>query len=242
MMFGNFSQQMKNSTKPVSTLLEMNAKTLEMMSQQNTVFFSGVMSDSVKLVESLASQTELKGVMAAQSVYAESVRERLTSTSKTTFGNLSAIGNEVAGMMKGSLETATAEAKQAFTQTAPVVQQSPSVKKASAKKAPSKQKKAEAAPKVVAKTIQKPAEKPAPTIKPQATPAVAEKPKVVKAAVNKEAPVKPATKKVATKKTTAKKVVAKQNVSKTAPTKAPSKKAVAELSPADVKASPSKSA
>lgn len=236
-MFGNFSQQLKNSTKPASTLLEMNAKTLELVSKQQTVFFSGLMSDSVKLFDSLVEQTELKGVIAAQSVYAESIRERLTSVSKTTYGGLSVIGKDVAVVMKDSLETATEDAKTAVTkamsaaiEVAPVTPAAkPAVKKPAAKKAVAKKpvaKKAPSSKPAVSKVIEpvkaKPAKAEAPkqTVAPQATPPVIEKPVAKKA-------------EPAAEKTTS---TSAPSTSKAAPKKSAPKKTVAELSPADVKA------
>nr|WP_136251391.1 phasin family protein [Ningiella ruwaisensis] len=238
-MFGNFSQQLKKSTKPASTLLEMNAKTLELVSKQQTIFFSGVMTDSVKLLETLSDQTELKGMIAAQSVYAESVRERFTSASKSTYSALNAMRNDVADVMKSSLEDAKNNAQEVVEQAvktatsgtnmpseaaAPAKAKSaasakpakasspkkPSAKKPAAKKAVAP-KKAAPAPKVQAKAEAK-------TITPQATPPVIEK-SADKAEGSKPTQNKPA--------------VSASKAKKPAP-----KKAVASLSAADVKAKP----
>ncbi|MBT1451638.1 phasin family protein [Glaciecola sp. XM2] len=242
-MFGNFSEQMKKSTKPANTLLEMNAKTLELVSKQQTVFFSGVMTDSVKLLSALNDQTELKDMLAAQSVYAESVRERLTSASKTTYSALSAMRQDVADVVKTSFADATEDAKAVVTEAVAKVTPAPAKKATVAKKAP--------APKKAAATKKAPVAKQAPvaktaapkTVTPQATPPVVEKP-VATPAVEVKAPVSKApAKKAAAKKTP----VAKKATAAPAATKAPApakkvaaKKKVAELSPADVKADSTK--
>jgi phasin family protein len=226
-MFGNFSEQMKKSTKPASALLEMNAKTLELVSKQQTVFFSGLMSDSVKLLSNLNEQTELKGVIAAQSVYAQSVKERLTSASKTTYSALNEMREELSSVVKTNFADASEEIETPAT-PAPASKAAKTKKAAPAKKSVAAQK----ATPVVAKQVTP--TKPAQTVKPQAAPAVAEKPKVSKA---------PAKKAVAKKSPVAKKATApKADKAPTVTTKPTVKKTVAQLSPADVKAESSKKA
>jgi hypothetical protein len=232
-MFGNFSEQMKKSTKPASALLEMNAKALELVSQQQTMFFSGLMSDSVKLLSTLNDQTELKGVMAAQSVYAQSVKDRLTSASKTTYSALNEMREDLTSVVKTNFVDVADKIKPASpaavkTQT---VKPAKTVKPASAKKASEDTVKAPAE----AKKEVAPAAKQEKTVQPQATPPVAAKPKTSKAPV----------KKAVAKKTPAAKKVAAAPAAEKAPAvaKKPTvKKTVAELSPADVKADSSKKA
>ncbi len=173
-MFGKLSEQLKKSAKPASTLLEMNAKVLGEIASQQTQFFTGVITDSKKLVETVSEQSEMKGILAAQSVYAESVRDRMTSTSKSTYGTLTTMREEVTGLVKDSLEDATADAKAVVEKAvAEVSKAAPAVKKPAAKKTAAK----------------KPAAK-----------KVAAKP----AAKAEAAPAKPAAKKPAAKKATAK--------------------------------------
>ena len=121
-MFGNFSEQMTKSAQPVANLLEMNARTLGMMAEQQTLLFTGLMDDSVKLVESLSDQTELKGVLAAQSVFAESLQERITGVSKTTYKELNSIHAELVkeGVSAAEkIQAAAVPATDAITASAP---------------------------------------------------------------------------------------------------------------------------
>lgn len=259
-MFGNFSQQMKNSTKPASTLLEMNAKTLELLAKQQTLFFSGLMTDSVKLMNVLCEQTEMKGVIAAQSVYAESLRERLTIASTTTCGAISTMGRDVAGVMKSSLDSATEEAKTALPNAIkagakastsaeivkPSVKKTASVKTAAKKTKASKTGSSEVAVNKAAITDTANAEASKKTLTPKAAPlakstTAANKPAEVKTQVSK-APAQNADAKKAEAAT--EKSVASSTVtpSQAAIKNAAPKKTVANLSPADVKAEPTKTA
>lgn len=229
-MFGKYSEQMKKSAQPASSLFEMNKKALELVVQQNTAFFSGLMNDSVKLVKTISAETELNSVLAAQSVYAESLRERLTSASRTTYTELNSIRAEMTDIVKTSLENVSNETKKAFTpavakvvKAKPVTKAKTVAKKPATKAAPvTKAKPAKKTQPVAKKPVAKaaPVAKPAPKAKPAAKATTAAKP-VAKA--------KPAAKKPATKKTAAKASPA---------TKA--EKVVAKLSPADVKAADKK--
>ena len=183
-MFGKFSEQVKKSTKPVNSLVALNAKKLEELSQMQTEFFTGFMADSVKYVEAITIQTEVKGVIAAQTSYAEAVKERIANASKHTYGAINDIREEYTDLLKTSLNDASAEVPAAF-QAPTVATAAPSKPAASAKPAVSKA----PAKKAVAKPASKPAAKAKPAVK------TASKPATAKSA--KEAQNKPVTKPVA---------------------------------------------
>jgi len=182
-MFGKFSEQVKKSSKPVSSLVAVNTKALEELSQQQTEFFTGFLADSVKYVESLSVQTEVKGFVAAQSTYAEAVKERLAHTSKQTYGTMNDIREEYTKVLKTSIEElpAAEEVTKELMKAVPAVA-TPAAPKAEAKPAPAK---AEAKP-APAKAVAKPA----PAKKPAAkkTPAKAAPKAAPKPAAKAEAP------------------------------------------------------
>lgn len=164
-MFGKFSEQVKKSSKPVSSLVAVNTKALEELSQQQTEFFTGFLADSVKYVESLSVLTEVKGFVAAQSTYAEAVKERLAHTSKQTYGTMNDIREEYTKVLKTSIEElpAAEEVTKELMKAVPAVA-TPAAPKAEAKPAPAKKpaaKKApaKAAPKAATKAAPKPAAK-----------------------------------------------------------------------------------
>mmetsp|Transcript_18110 Transcript_18110/g.58592 ORF Transcript_18110/g.58592 Transcript_18110/m.58592 type:complete len:225 (-) Transcript_18110:28-702(-) len=206
-MFGQFSEQFKKSTQPASELLAANVKALEAVTAQQTQFFSGLVDDSVKLMQSVAQQTEVKSILAAQSVYAESLRERLTSTSKNTYGTLNAVSKQYADTLKSGFETASEAAqesvKAASSQVAnvtPVSKPKPakaSPAKKAASKVASKATPAETAPKASVAKKAKPvtAKK---VSKAKSTSPVATKKPVAKAATTVKPEPKSAAKPVAT--------------------------------------------
>ncbi|MGQ8366012.1 TIGR01841 family phasin [Glaciecola sp. 1036] len=224
-MFGNFSEQFKKSTKPASSLLEMNAKAMTDIAGQQTLFFKGLMDDSKKLVETVTTQSELKGVIAAHSVYAESIRERMSSASKSTYGTLNEVREQMTELVKGSIEEASSDAKQA-------------VEKAVEKVATATKK---------AETVTKEAAKAAPVAKPAAPKKAAPK-KAPAKSTTKKATTSTAAKATTTTKAAAKpapKATASKTTVKAAPkpeaTPAVKPKAkVADLKADEVKAAPKK--
>jgi phasin family protein len=199
-MFGKFSEQVKKSSKPVSSLVAVNTKALEELSQQQTEFFTGFLADSVKYVESLSVLTEVKGFVAAQSTYAEAVKERLAHTSKQTYGTMNDIREEYTKVLKTSIEElpaaeeVTKELMKAVpavaTPTAPKAETKPApVKKPAAKKAAPKAPVKAAAKAPVKAAAKAPAKAEAPKAKPAEKPAArAEAPKAAKTESSPAAP------------------------------------------------------
>jgi phasin family protein len=218
-MFGQFSEQMKKSSQPVNELLAANVKAIETVTKQQTQFFSGLVEDSVKLMQTVAQQTEVQGVLAAQSVYAESVRERLTSNSKVTYNTVSSVSKQYTDALESGIAAVTEAAKENVSTA--VVQGQP-VKAASAKASSVK------APLVKAAPAKKTASKTAST---KTSKAVA-KPAVEAA---KTTTVKQ-TAKAATKTNPASKTIAQEPVTKATPAPKTAAKPVATLSAEEVKA------
>lgn len=115
-MFGKFSEQLQKSAQPVNSLVSLNAKTLESLSQHQTEWFTGLLSDSVKYVENVSHQTEVKGVLAANTAYAEAMRERFASVSKETYSTLSDMREQMTQVMKLSFESTASEVESAVNQ------------------------------------------------------------------------------------------------------------------------------
>lgn len=192
-MFGKFSEQVKKSSQPVNSLVALNAKRLEALSQMQTEFFTGFMADSLKYVESMSVQTEVKGVIAAQTSYAEALKDRFAHASKDTYGAMNNIREEYTDLLKTSLNESVANVPAATHATAtaaapikPVVPADKPAAQAAPKKAEVKPvAKPAAKAKPAVKAASKPAAKPAvqaeskPVAKPIAKPAVKAEAKIV---------------------------------------------------------------
>ncbi|MDY6925682.1 MAG: phasin family protein [Pseudomonadota bacterium] len=198
-MFGKFSEQLKKSSKPMNSWMSVNAKMLEDLSQNQTELFTGLLSDSVKYLETVSVQTEAKGVFAANSEFAEAMRDRLAVASKGAYSTLSHLQADMKDVVKSSIED-SAEVAKAVEK--PVAQSAPA-------KAPAKK----AAPKPAAKAA------PTPAPAPKEEPAPAKEAKA--AAKPAEAEAKPAAKPAAKKTTRTRRTTstAKKPATKAAETK-----------------------
>ena len=167
-MFGKFSEQLKKSSKPMNSWMSVNAKMLEDLSQNQTELFTGLLSDSVKYLETVSVQTEAKGVFAANSEFAEAMRDRLAVASKGAYSTLSHLQSDMKDVVKSSIEDSAEAAKEVTKEVTKAVEK-PAAKAAPAK-APAKKAapKEEPAPAKEAKAAAKPAEAEA---KPAAKPA-----------------------------------------------------------------------
>ncbi len=226
-MFGQFSEQMKKSSQPVNELLAANIKAIETVTKQQTQFFSGLVEDSVKLMQTVAQQTEVQGMIAAQSVYAESVRERLTSNSKITYNTVSAVSKKYTDALQSGISTATEAVKEQVTvTTAP----------ASAKKA-TPVKKATPAKKATAKALVTSAKTPKAAVKTTSDAGkVTTEKQTAKAATNTKATSEKVAQQPATKATPAPKSAAKP----VATLSAEEVKAPAKMKTTDLKSTPEK--
>lgn len=192
-MFSQLSEQMKKSSQPVSDLFAANVEALQAVSNQQASFVSGFLQDSIKLVQTVAQQTDTEGFLAAQTVYAESVRERLTSNAKLTYSKLNVIGKQVADEMRTTFESASVQTATPVT-VAPAKIAAPK-KAVPAKKVASSKTAAPKAKTKVTSAKKAPVIKATAPVKPAATKATASKPNVAKEVVAQ----KPVTVKTAAK-------------------------------------------
>jgi hypothetical protein len=154
-----------------------------------TEFFTGFMADSLKYVESMSVQTEVKGVIAAQTSYAEALKDRFAHASKDTYGAMNNIREEYTDLLKTSLNESVANVPAAThaaaTAAAPIKPVTPADKSAPKKAEVKPVAKPAAKAKPAVKAASKPAAKPAvqaeskPVAKPIAKPAVKSEAKIV---------------------------------------------------------------
>jgi len=141
-MFGQFTEQMKKSAQPANGLFAANAKMLEQMSVQQTQFFSGVISDSVKLMDTVSTQADMKEVLAAQSIFMQSFRDRMTGVIKSSLESASSISQQTAKSVVDSTASAQQAVKTTVKDSKPVSAGNKPVSKKSAAKPAEKSKKA----------------------------------------------------------------------------------------------------
>lgn len=101
-MLGNYSEQLKQSSKPLSAIVNLHTKAMSSLGQHQAAFISGMFGDSARYMSAAGRQKDLKGLMIAQSHYAEALRDRVTTASSHTLATLSEARDELSQLIAGA--------------------------------------------------------------------------------------------------------------------------------------------
>lgn len=107
-MYTEFTEQFKDSMKPMTELMTINLKTLEALAEKNTSFFNGALSDSVAYTESLAGQTDLPSILQAQKEFNEDFQSKLIESSKEVYSLIADAQEQATEIMKSSFAMTSA--------------------------------------------------------------------------------------------------------------------------------------
>ena len=105
-----FTKQMQDSFKPMTALLEINVKTIEVLAQKQAEFFTATVNQSKAFTESLTGQKDLQGVIQAQKEYGEEFQSKLVEASKDAFSVVTEAQDKATAIVKdafASVEVAT---------------------------------------------------------------------------------------------------------------------------------------
>jgi len=97
-----FTQQMQDSFKPMTALLEINVKTIETLAQKQSEFFTAAVSQSKAFTESLTGQIDLEGVIQAQKEYSEEFQSKLVEASKDAYSVVTEAQDKATAIVKGA--------------------------------------------------------------------------------------------------------------------------------------------
>ena len=107
-----FTQQMQDSFKPMTELLEINVKTIEALAQKQAEFFTTAVSQSQAFTKSMTGQKDLQTVFQAQKEYSEEFQSKLVEASKDAFSVITEAQDKATAIVKGAfaaVEEATPE-------------------------------------------------------------------------------------------------------------------------------------
>ncbi len=107
-MYSDFTEQFKDSMKPMTDLMAINLKTLESLAEKNTSFFTEALSDSVAYTESLTSQTDLPGLIQVQKDFTEEFQTKLIESSKEVYPIIAEAQEQATELMKSSVAMTSA--------------------------------------------------------------------------------------------------------------------------------------
>ena len=112
-MYTEFTEQYKESLKPMTELMAINVKTLETLAEKQTSFFTGALSDSLAYTETMSSQTDLPGILQVQKEFSEDFQSKLIESSKEVYSIITDAQEQATEVMKSSFAMASAMAPMA---------------------------------------------------------------------------------------------------------------------------------
>jgi len=112
-MYSEFTEQYKESIKPMTELMAINLKTLESLAEKQTSFFTGALTDSLAYSETMSSQTDLPGILQVQKEFSEGFQSKLVESSKEVYSIITEAQEQATELMKSSFAMASAMAPMA---------------------------------------------------------------------------------------------------------------------------------
>lgn len=97
-----FTQQMQDSFKPMTALLEINVKTIEAMAKKQAEFFTTAVSQSQAFTQSLTGEKDLQSVFQAQKEYSEEFQSKLVEASKDAFSVMTEAQDKATAIVNGA--------------------------------------------------------------------------------------------------------------------------------------------
>lgn len=97
-----FTQQMQDSFKPMTELLEINVKTIEALAQKQAEFFTAAVSQSKAFTQNLTGEKDLQTVFQAQKDYSEEFQSKMVEASKDAFSVLTEAQDKATTIVNGA--------------------------------------------------------------------------------------------------------------------------------------------
>jgi phasin family protein len=110
-MFDKITEQFENSLKPYSELVNINAKALEKLAQQNADLFTSNLKEGVAYAQELSAKKDMASVIETQKAFAENMQEKLTNAAKEAYSVLTAAQEQTGEVLKGAFAQAQETAK-----------------------------------------------------------------------------------------------------------------------------------
>lgn len=102
-MTNSFLQQLQKATEPFNAVMQANTKAMREFSDHQTQLFTGWLDDSKRFVKTVSKEPNPKAVMAAGSAFSQSMRDRVTHSSKENVASLSSLRDEVTGVLSRTM-------------------------------------------------------------------------------------------------------------------------------------------
>lgn len=106
-MFTKISEQFTTAIKPFNNLIEINTKYLEQLINLQKTLLTAVCWEVAAQTKALSTQTDLTKVIDDQKYYTDQLQTKVSDSAKDAYEAATSSSEEVANLVKGSIEEAT---------------------------------------------------------------------------------------------------------------------------------------
>lgn len=101
-MYEKMFEQAQSAMKPISEMMNLNAKMLETAAEKQTAFFKDFVNDSMAFAKELSSQKDYSGIYQTQKAYMESLQEKWIAASTEAYETFTTNQEKIGEMFKRS--------------------------------------------------------------------------------------------------------------------------------------------
>ena len=107
----NNAEQFSSVMKPFNSLVEINAKSVELLINQQAALITTMMSDSVAQTKVLSEQTDLATAIESQKVFTEALQAKVSASAKEAYEVVTKTSEDLSSLVKNSIAEVTTLAK-----------------------------------------------------------------------------------------------------------------------------------
>jgi len=100
------TEQVETALKPLSSLVELNTKTIEQLVSQQTALITAIVNDSIAQTKALSAQTDFTAAVESQKVFAEALQAKVSDSAKEAYAVVTKTSEEVGNLVKDSAKLA----------------------------------------------------------------------------------------------------------------------------------------
>jgi phasin family protein len=101
-MYEKFFEQTQSAFKPVSELLTLNAKILEVAAEKQSAYFKDFVNDSISFAKELSTQKDYSGIYQTQKAYVENLQAKWIAASTDAYETFTSNQEKISDVFKRS--------------------------------------------------------------------------------------------------------------------------------------------
>lgn len=101
-MYEKIFEQTQSAFKPISELMTLNAKILEVAAEKQTAYFKDFVNDSIAFAKELSTQKDYSGIYQTQKAFVENLQEKWIAASTDAYETFTSNQEKISDVFKRS--------------------------------------------------------------------------------------------------------------------------------------------